>query len=62
MILSALIRRLHREKEKHHGDDVEFIIVRKSDGAIITMEMEGQAANVVKALKLFRGVDRGNAE
>lgn len=59
MILSALIRRLHREKEKYHGDDVEFIIVCKEDGAIITMEMECQAANVVKALKLFKGIRDG---
>lgn len=57
MKLRDLIKRLDKGKTEHHGEDVEFIIVRKSDGAIITMEMAGQAANVVKALKLFKGVE-----
>lgn len=57
MKLRELIKRLQQRKVAHHEDDVEFIIVRKSDGAIITMEIEGQAANVVKALKLFKGVE-----
>lgn len=57
MKLRALIKRLEGKTE-HLAEEVEFIIVRKSDGAIITLEMEGQAPNVVRALKLFKGVER----
>lgn len=56
MKLKALIKRLDKDKAEYHGQEVEFIIVRKADGAIITMEMEGQAPAVVKALQLFKGV------
>lgn len=57
MKLKALIKRLEGKTE-HLADEVEFIIVRKSDGAIVTMEMEGQAPAVVRALRLFKGVER----
>lgn len=51
MKLKALIKRLDIDKDEYHDQDVEFIIVRKSDGAIITMEMETKAGIVIRALK-----------
>lgn len=52
MKLKALIKRLQNDKAEHHDTEVEFIVCTK-DGQIITMEIEGQAQNIVKALKLF---------
>ncbi len=55
MKLKELIRRLTGDKAEYYNDQVEFVIVRKSDGAIIAMELEGQAQNLGKVLELFKG-------
>jgi hypothetical protein len=55
MKLKALIKRLEKDKVEFHDTDVEFIIATKKTGVIVTMEIEDQAPNVVRALKLFKG-------
>ncbi len=56
MKLKALIRHLAKHKTEHHDQEVEYIIATKDKGAIIAMDISNQAPNVVKALKLFKGV------
>ena len=56
MKLKALIKRLQTDKTEYHDQEVEFIIATKDKGAIIAMDISNQAPNVVKALKLFKGV------
>lgn len=58
MKLKDLIKRLEKDKAEYHGEEVEFIVCRRGDGAIITMNIERNAGDLVKALKLFRGVGR----
>jgi hypothetical protein len=60
MKLKALIKRLEKDKVAFHDTEVEFIIATKKTGVIVTMEIADQAPNVVRALKLFKGVAKGS--
>ena len=57
MTLKQLITRLQKDKVEFHDEEVEFIVATKL-GLIITMDVQEQAPNIVKALKLFKGVGK----
>ncbi len=55
MKLKALIKRMDKDKKEYHDEEVEFVVCTKKDGKIIAMDLEGQATNLAKLLKTFKG-------
>lgn len=57
MKLRDLAKRL--AAKPNQNAEVEFIVLTKDKGQIISMEIERQATDIVKALRLFKGGDGG---
>jgi hypothetical protein len=53
MKLKDLIKKLVEDKQHFHDKEVEYIICTQPEGEIVTMAIEGSAADMSKALSLF---------